>query len=112
KIWDPATYTEIRTMRDSLVDGFEGAICWSPDGRCLAGGCHDLAVRVWDAESGALLRTFWGHTGSHIAVVCWSPDGTRLASAERGWNGEIKIWELNAEPELRTLVVSGEAEPN
>jgi WD40 repeat protein/serine/threonine protein kinase len=111
KIWDTATYSELRTVRDSLVESFGGAVCWSPDSRYVAAGCHDLAIRVWDAGSGELLRTLWGHTGSHIAAVCWSPDGTRLASAERGWNGEIKIWKLQTEPELRTLAISKEVEP-
>ena len=111
KIWDMTTYTEVRTVPNSLVESLGGTVSWSPDSRCVAAGCHDLAIRVWDAGSGALLRTLWGHTGSHIAAVCWSPDGTRLASAERGWNGEIKIWKLPTEPELRTLAISKEVEP-
>src|SRR5579871_1594354 len=111
QIWDAATYTAIRALPDSLVEGFEGAICWSPDSSRVAAAGHDLAVRVWDADSGELLLTLWGHTGSHLAVVSWSPDGTRLASAERGWNGEIKVWQLDARPELHTLVVSDHSEP-
>jgi WD40 repeat protein/serine/threonine protein kinase len=111
KLWDMTSYTELRTLPNSLVESFGSAVCWSPDSRYVAAACHDLAIRVWEADSGKLLWTLWGHTGSHLAAVCWSPDGTRLASAERGWNGEIKMWKLPPEPELRTLTVSKEVEP-
>jgi WD40 repeat protein len=102
RIWDTATGAEVRMVQTSL-EPFEGTLCWSPDSKSVAGGCSDRALRVWDAASGELLRTFLGHTGSRIGAVCWSPDGTRLASSDRGWNGEIKIWKLDAPPEPRTF---------
>jgi WD40 repeat protein len=44
------------------------ALAWSPDGRRLATGAYEPAVRIWDAETGELLLTF--HTDG--LVVVWT----------------------------------------
>jgi WD40 repeat protein/tRNA A-37 threonylcarbamoyl transferase component Bud32 len=111
RIWNASTGTAIRTIPAPLAEDFPGELCWSPDSTRIAAGFHDLAVRIWEAESGILLRELRGHNGSRIAAVDWSPDGRHLASAERGWNGEIKIWDLNAAREPRLFALSAPGQP-
>jgi WD40 repeat protein len=50
-------------------------------------------LRVWDAESGALLATLEGHQG-RVTSVAWSPDGRRLLSG--GDDGSLRVWDAES----------------
>ena len=45
------------------------AVAFSPDGLTLASGGVDRLVRIWDIETGRLLRSLRGHTSDIRAVV-------------------------------------------
>jgi WD40 repeat protein len=57
-------------------------------------------VQLWNVESGQLVSTFRGHSGSAFQVV-FSPDGTRLASA--GADGSLKVWDTT--PRRDTILI-------
>lgn len=55
--------------------GWINAIAFSPDGRRIALGSDDEPIRVWDADTGALVAgPFKGHTNP-ILSVNFSCDG-------------------------------------
>ena len=51
----------------------------SPDGKRIASGGEDHLVKLWDAKTGKLLKTFEGHT-KPIHALAYSSDGRRLLS--------------------------------
>ena len=56
-----------------------GSVAFSPDGTHLLSGSPDKTLKLWDAATGELIRTFEGHAGG-VTSVAFSPDGTRLLS--------------------------------
>ena len=52
--------------------------------RAAGVGSYDRALKLWDAASGALLRTFEGHS-DQIWSVAFSPGGRQLLSGSRDW---------------------------
>ena len=67
------------------------SVCFSFDGKQLASGSADNTVRLWDAETGACVRTLQGHGGWAMSV-CFSPDGRLVASGSR--DATARLWLL------------------
>ena len=58
----------------------------------IASGGADCAARIWDAETGALLKTLEGHT-HNVNWVGYSSDGKTLATASD--DGTVILWDLS-----------------
>jgi hypothetical protein len=70
--------------------GWVGAVAYSPDGRHLVSGGRDQTVRLWDRETGQVVRELAGHTG-WVGAVAYSPDGRYIVSG--GEDGIVHIWD-------------------
>ena len=60
-------------------------MAFSPDGRFFASTGTDGTIRIWETESGEVVRRLKGHT-SGIAAIAYSPDGRFIVSGG-GWFG-------------------------
>lgn len=68
------------------------AVTISPDGQLLISAGSDKTVKVRSLQTGRILRTFSGHSGS-VYTVAISPDGRILVSGS--WDHTIKVWNLD-----------------
>jgi WD40 repeat protein len=75
RVWNTVTGDSVATIRIGLLDK---CIAFSPDGKkILAGGLSDSTVRLFDATTGAAIRTFSGHPNV-VHSVAFSPDGSKI----------------------------------
>ena len=73
---------------------------FSPDGARVVTASEDGTARIWDAETGAQLRTLEGHTG-FVYCCAFSPDDARVVTASE--DETVRIWDAETGAELRTL---------
>lgn len=89
------TRTDLRVPREFRAhDDVITALPWHPIRRILASACGDLCIRLWDLDSGEMLKEFYAPPLIGAQSLAFSPDGARLASAAAG--NRTKIWDLKS----------------
>ncbi|TVP95412.1 MAG: hypothetical protein EA381_18820 [Planctomycetaceae bacterium] len=94
-VWWPTAAEKPEPIRvaDDAHQGWIRALAVSPDGAHIASCGNDHLVRLWDSQSGELLRTFSGHS-SHVYNVAFTPDGQALVSCDL--HGHVNLWQTGS----------------
>lgn len=121
KIWDARTGELIRTLRafESRADSYHprfvdvtdpfvpyhafSSVAFSPDGRqLLTGTMRMTATKLWDIETGEVIRTFDISEMAGAEAVAFSPDGSRLVVSGNRY-GTAELWDAISWKRVRTL---------
>ena len=87
KVWDLVSGRIINAM-----DWNVKCAIFSPDGKILATGNGSGSISLWNINSGALIKSFEGHTNI-VYSIDFSPDGKYLLSG--GWDGKVIQWNIS-----------------
>lgn len=98
-LWKVSDGSLIREIPNSHGDT---VLCvrFSPDGKILATGGADQMIKLWDIESGTLIKTLEGHT-HHVTSIAWNLNGRQLATASA--DASVKIWNIETGQATRTI---------
>jgi WD40 repeat protein len=88
-LWDVATGKLTQDFAERHLDSVF-ALEFSPNGKLLASGGADKAVRITDLTTGKVVKVFEGHT-HHVLGLSWRADGRLLASS--GADNVVKVWD-------------------
>lgn len=84
------------TLIQQVESYFDLALSVAWLGDRIVTGHADSLVRVWDVDTGALLRTCEGHTSTVIAVIFLNPDEiVSFAGAFDQDDGRMIVWDAN-----------------
>ncbi|MGE0760162.1 MAG: hypothetical protein AB7O38_24330, partial [Pirellulaceae bacterium] len=94
---------QVPVPRSQELLGHLGAVrsvAFSGDGTLILSGGHDNVVRVWNAESGNLVKTLRGHD-EWVQSCAFSPDNRQALSGSR--DGAARLWDIQGYEEARVL---------
>jgi WD40 repeat protein len=104
--WDTEKRAQIRSVNAHTK--WIRRVVVSPDGKTVASVADDMVCRLWDVDSGKLVRELRGHkeqTPHHfpsmLYACAFSRDGKYLASGDKV--GHVVVWEVATGKELASL---------
>jgi WD40 repeat protein len=112
RLWDLESARTIRTLEGDA--DFVNAVAVTPDGRRIVSVSgsrgrdpfsnldedSELTLRLWELESGQMIRLLEGHSGA-VNAVAVTPDGLQAVSASD--DNTLRLWDLESGQTLRTL---------
>ena len=98
-LWDVSGGSPIRRF-ERLHSDTVLALDLSADGRLLATAAADRFLKVSDAATGRLVKSFEGHTG-HVLGVAFQRTGRTLATGSA--DNTVKVWDLVAGEQRKTI---------
>src|SRR5581483_7216959 len=79
-IWDTESGKPL-VIGANAHDGHVVGLAFSPDGKHLLTSGRDLTCKLWEVETGKLVRTYTG-VADNVEAVAFSRDGKRFLAGE------------------------------
>lgn len=95
EILETQPYLQVGSFTDHTGPAISLAVC-APVGWALSGST-DKTVRLWEVDTGNLIRSFEGHSAP-VTCVAFAPDGKSAVSV----GGEVRLWDLPPLPLVRS----------
>jgi WD40 repeat protein len=98
EVWDVVARSRVHELRRHSQWVY--CVAFSRDGKWLATGGWDRAIKLWDSATGVERQTLLGHELS-VSDLAFSPDSRSLASA--GSDPSVRLWEVPTGRQLGVL---------
>lgn len=80
--------------------GYVAGVTATPDGKRVVSASWDKTLKLWNVETGRVMRTMEGHA-DRVRGVAVTPVGKKVVSAS--WDTTLRLWDLETGCVLRTM---------
>ncbi|KAG2744125.1 WD40 repeat-like protein [Suillus brevipes Sb2] len=93
RVWDLETGKQVGEKWEVKYFRVETIAALSPDSKKVASGGFGGAVKLWNVDTGKIIKIWKGHT-RRVRSLSWSPDGGRVVSGSE--DGTFRVWDVQS----------------